>query len=115
VSPLRQATHEQRLWKHAREDAFGLINVPNPRWNRCACRTDGPKIPSDENLAQRANQPGNAVLGDEVGLIDPFVRTADLLKEVLPVGESVNPETVRNHLQLTAGENRMKAVGIRNR
>jgi hypothetical protein len=32
----------------------------------------------------------------------PFARTADLLKEVLPVGDSVNPETVRNHLQLTA-------------
>ena len=29
-------------------------------------------IPSDENLAQRAKQPGNAVLGDEVGFIDPL-------------------------------------------
>jgi hypothetical protein len=32
----------------------------------------------------------------------PFARTTDLLKEVLPVANSVNPETVRNHLQLTA-------------
>jgi hypothetical protein len=40
----------------------------------------------------------------------PFVRTADLLKEVLPVGESMNPETVRNHLQITAGENRMNKL-----
>jgi hypothetical protein len=32
----------------------------------------------------------------------PFARTRDLLKEVLPVGDLVNAETVRNHLQLTA-------------
>jgi hypothetical protein len=32
----------------------------------------------------------------------PFVRATDLLKEVLPVGDLVNAETVRNHLQLTA-------------
>jgi hypothetical protein len=32
----------------------------------------------------------------------PFARAADLLKEVLPVGDLVNAETVRNHLQPTA-------------
>src|SRR5258707_3338571 len=32
----------------------------------------------------------------------PFARAADLLKEVLPLGDLVNAETVRNHLQLTA-------------
>jgi hypothetical protein len=32
----------------------------------------------------------------------PFARAADLLKEVLPVGNLVNAESVRNHLQLTA-------------
>jgi hypothetical protein len=29
----------------------------------------------------------------------PFEKVADLLKEVLPVGESTNHETVREHLQ----------------
>ena len=29
----------------------------------------------------------------------PFAKTADLLKEVLPVADSVNAQTVRNHLQ----------------
>ena len=29
----------------------------------------------------------------------PFERVADLLKEVLPVGDSTNHETVREHLQ----------------
>ena len=32
----------------------------------------------------------------------PFARGTDLLKEVLPVGDLVNGETIRNHLQLTA-------------
>jgi hypothetical protein len=32
----------------------------------------------------------------------PFARAADLLKEVMPVGDLVNAEAVRNHLQLTA-------------
>jgi hypothetical protein len=32
----------------------------------------------------------------------PFARATDLLKEVLPVGDLVNAESVRNHLQLTA-------------
>jgi hypothetical protein len=29
-------------------------------------------VPSNENLAQRPSQPRNAVLGDEVGFIDPL-------------------------------------------
>ena len=32
----------------------------------------------------------------------PFAKVADLLKEVLPVDDSVNSETVRNHTQATA-------------
>ena len=32
---------------------------------------------------------------------DPFARAAGLLKEVLPVSDLVNGETLRNHLQLT--------------
>jgi len=32
----------------------------------------------------------------------PFAKVADLMKEVLPVNGSVNPETIRNHLQATA-------------
>ena len=32
----------------------------------------------------------------------PFAKVADLLKEVLPVGESTNHESVREHLQATA-------------
>jgi hypothetical protein len=37
-----------------------------------------------------------------VGFETPFAKVADLLKEVLPVGGSVNSETVRTHMQATA-------------
>jgi hypothetical protein len=82
---------------------FGLINVPNPRWNRCACRTDGPKTfrPTRTWLNEQTS-PEMLYLETKWASLIPFARTADLLKEVLPVGDSVNPETVRNHLQLTA-------------
>ena len=32
----------------------------------------------------------------------PFARVADLPKEVLPVGDTGNPETIRTHLYATA-------------
>jgi hypothetical protein len=82
---------------------FGLINVPNPRWNRCACRTDGPKTfrPTRTWLNEQTS-PEMLYLETKWASLIPFARTADLLKEVLPVANSVNPETVRNHLQLTA-------------
>ena len=36
------------------------------------------------------------------GSLIPYEKVADLLKEVLPVGESTNHETVREHLQAVA-------------
>ena len=37
-----------------------------------------------------------------MGIVDPFAKVADLLKEILPVGASFNSETVRKHMQATA-------------
>src|ERR1700730_1564258 len=55
---------------------FGRVEVPNPRWNRCGCQTEGsPDVPSNEDLAQRANQPRNAISGDEVGILDPVCKS----------------------------------------
>ena len=61
-----------------------------------------PDVPSNEELAQRPNRPRNAIGAAKWASLIPFARAADLLKEVLPVGDLVNAETVRNHLQLTA-------------
>jgi hypothetical protein len=47
---------------------FGRVEVPNPRWNRCGCQTEGPQT-------FRANQPRNAISGDEVGILDPVCKS----------------------------------------
>jgi hypothetical protein len=102
------------LWKHAREDAFGLINVPNPRWNRCACRTDGPKtFRPTRTWLNGQSSPEMLYLETKWASLIPFVRTADLLKEVLPVGESGDgPKSPAANGRRKQNE---QAVGIRNR
>jgi hypothetical protein len=82
---------------------FGPVNVPNPRWNRCPCHAEGPKTfrPMRTWLNGRTS-PEMLYLETKWASLIPFARAADLLKEVLPVGDSLNPETIRSHLQVTA-------------
>ncbi len=82
---------------------FGLVEVPNPRWNRCACLSQGPKTfrPTKAWLAGRTS-PEMLYLETKWASLIPFAKVADLLKDVLPVGDSANPQTIRNHLQATA-------------
>src|SRR6202140_3923210 len=82
---------------------FGRVEVPNPRWNRCGCQTEGP--PTFRPMRTRLNgqtSPKMLYLETKWASLIPFARATDLLKEVLPVGDLMNAETVRNHLQLTA-------------
>jgi hypothetical protein len=82
---------------------LGPVAVPNPRWNRCSCQTVGPKTfrPTAAWLTGRTS-PELLYLETKWASLIPFARVADLLKEVLPVGEATNHETVREHLQATA-------------
>src|SRR5260221_1953709 len=82
---------------------FVPVNVPNPRWNRCPCHAEGPKTfrPIRTWINGRTS-PEMLYLETKWASLIPFARAADLLKEVLPVGDSLNPETIRNHLQVTA-------------
>ena len=52
-------------------------------------------------MVGRENQSGDALFGDQWASLIPFAKVADLLKDVLPVGD-VNPQTIRNHLHATA-------------
>ncbi len=79
------------------------MQVANPRWNRCPCQNGGPKT----FRPLRARLPGQTspemlYLETKWASLIPFAQVAELLQEVLPVGNSVNAETVRNHLQATA-------------
>jgi hypothetical protein len=82
---------------------FGRVEVPNPRWNRCACQADGPNTfrPMRRWLNGQTS-PEMLYLETKWASLIPFARVADLLKEVLPVGDSVNQESIRAHLYATA-------------
>jgi hypothetical protein len=83
--------------------AFGCVDVPNPRWNRCGCDTTGPNTfrPANVWLQERVS-PELLYLETKWASLIPFAKVAGLLKDVLPVGDSVNPQTICNHLQATA-------------
>jgi hypothetical protein len=85
------------------ETVFGPVTVPNPRWERCPCQTEGPKTfrPTATWLKGRTS-PERLYLETKWGSLIPYEKVADLLKEVLPVSSSTNHETVREHLQAVA-------------
>jgi hypothetical protein len=87
---------------------YGPIDVPNPRWNRCACETTGPKTfrPTKAWLEGRTS-PEMLYLETKWASLIPFAKVADLLNDVLPVGDA-NPQTIRNHLQGNGGANRAR-------
>jgi hypothetical protein len=82
---------------------FGPVNVPNPRWNRCACQTKGPETfrPTAAWLQGRTSVEMLYLESKWASLI-PFAKVAELLTEVLPIGDATNHESVRIHLQATA-------------
>jgi hypothetical protein len=82
---------------------FGMVNVQNPRWNRCACQTVGPKTfrPTAAWLKGRTSVEMLYLESKWASLI-PFAKVAELLKEVLLLDDSVNQESVRKHMQATA-------------
>ena len=82
---------------------FGEVSVQNPRWHRCSCQPQGPKTfrPVHRWMQGRTSIEMLYLESKWASLI-PFAKVADLLKEVLPVNDSLNPETIRNHLQATA-------------
>ena len=77
--------------------------VPHPRWHRCSCQTDGRKTcrPTAAWL-KGGTSPELLDLETQWGWQIRFEEVADLWKEVLPVGEPTNPETIREQLPAIA-------------
>jgi len=98
-----QRHHSQATGTSTVETVFGPVAVPNPRWERCACQTEGPTTfrPTATWLKGRTS-PERLYLETKWGSLIPYEKVADLLKEVLPVSESTNHETMREHLQAVA-------------
>ncbi len=98
-----QRYHVKAPGTHTVKTVFGPVAVPNPRWNRCSCQTEGSQTfrPTAAWLQGRTS-PELLYLETKWASLIPFEKVADLLKEVLPVGETTNHETVREHLQAVA-------------
>ena len=98
-----QRHHSQAAGTSTVETVFGPVAVPNPRWQRCPCQTEGPKTfrPTADWLKGRTS-PERLYLETKWGSLIPFEKVADLMQEVLPVSGSINHETVREHLHTVA-------------
>jgi hypothetical protein len=53
---------------HTVNTVFGPVAVPNPRWHRCACQTEGPKTFRPTAAWLR----GRTISGNQMGFIDSF-------------------------------------------
>src|SRR5712692_9200448 len=82
---------------------FGPVAVPNPRWHRCACQNTGPQTfrPTAQWLTSHTS-PELLYLETKWASLISYAKVVDLLKDVLPVAETLNQETVRSHLHMTA-------------
>jgi hypothetical protein len=66
-----QQYHSQAAGTSTVETVFGPATVPNPRWERCSCQTEGPKtFRPHGDVAERADESGTALFGDQTGLVD---------------------------------------------
>jgi hypothetical protein len=82
---------------------FGAVEVANPRWKRCPCQKSGPKTfrPTAAWLVGKTSPELQYVETKWASLI-PFAKSAELLREVLPVDEATSPESIRRTLHATA-------------
>jgi hypothetical protein len=82
---------------------FGQVELPNPRWHRCACQSTGLNTfrPTTSWLNAQTS-PELLYLETKWASLIPYAKVVQLLKDVLPIADTFNQETVRNHLHRTA-------------
>ena len=97
-----------RLWSKGRNSfrfrtPFGDVPVTGPRLKSCRCHspTRGSFSPLTGLFAEHV-APEMLYLETKWASLVPFGVTVKLLKDVLPVGTTLNAQTVRNHLQRVA-------------
>jgi hypothetical protein len=82
---------------------FGRVKVANPRWNLCRCQPSGTKtFRPTLSWLQGQTSPELLYLETKWASLIPFAKVADLMREVLPLDDGTNHETIRRHLHETA-------------
>src|SRR4029453_5047509 len=79
---------------------FGHVPLTSPRFYRCRCHpADSQTVSPLAELFTEHTAPGLLYLESRWASLISFGMTTALLKDVLPVAGTTNPETVRQHLQ----------------
>jgi hypothetical protein len=82
---------------------FGTVEVASPRFHRCGCQPANSKTFSPlTRLFTEHTAPELLYLETKWASLVAYDVTVNLLKDVLPIGDTVNAETVRNHLHKMA-------------
>lgn len=82
---------------------FGNLAIDSPRWNHCPCQPNATKTfsPLSELLTEHVS-PERLYLEVKWSSLISFELAAELLKDTLPVAETINASSVRNHLHRVA-------------
>ncbi|MEO8963276.1 MAG: hypothetical protein ABI370_01190 [Gammaproteobacteria bacterium] len=80
---------------------FGIVNLPSPRLFHCNCHETKTFSPLSDLLSDK-NSPELQYIETKWASLIYFEQTASMLKDVLPVGETENAATIRNHLHSIA-------------
>jgi hypothetical protein len=82
---------------------FGIVNIPSPRLYYCSCENSEIKTfsPISQWLSDK-NSPELQYIETKWASLISYKLTAKMLQDVLPVDETENASTVRNHLQKIA-------------
>jgi hypothetical protein len=79
--------------------AFGTIALNSPRFHRCSCKPGEARTFSPLNLLLTARiAPELLYLETRWASLVSYGMTADLLKDVLPIGSTADASTIRHHL-----------------
>jgi hypothetical protein len=99
-----QRYHCKGAGTHTVKTVFGAVEVPNPRWESWPCQSEGPRSfrPTTAWLQGARTSPELLYLETKWASLISFEKVVDLLKEVLPVAEATNSQTVREHLHAVA-------------
>ncbi len=82
---------------------FGIVSVPSQRLYHCACAdSDTQTFSVLKDWLSDYNSPELQYIQTKWASLMSYGLTVDLLKEVLPVNDALNAETVRHHLHKVA-------------
>ncbi|NYZ14347.1 hypothetical protein HL658_17460 [Azospirillum sp. RWY-5-1] len=82
---------------------FGVVRLPSPRLVHCRCQAANRRTFCPlTGLFTEHTAPEQLYLESKWASLVSYGLTADLLKEVLPIGTTVNASTIRNHLHKVA-------------